>query len=221
MRSASSPGHVRIVLAVQQPHRTVERDRCMQQQPGASVLDQRAGDGIGLAVLAWPVQDTVAHEGGALLDGHRLPHQRLGEVGRGGDTDQRGDAIRTGERGEQRDPAAHRRADQDQRSLGQPVDHGERIVGPAADGAVLEPAAAGTVAGVVEAQHGLAAFGAERGERGRLVAGHVAAEAGEEHDRGTSALLPCPGQFDPIAAIEPSGAWHGVRSRRTASPARA
>ena len=71
-------------------------------------------------------------------------------------------AIRPGERGEQRDPAAHRRADQDQRSVGQPIDHRQRVVGPAADGAVLEPAAAGAVAGIVEAQHGLAAFGAER-----------------------------------------------------------
>ena len=72
---------------MQQPHRTVERDRRMQQQPGASVRDKRAGDGIGLAVLTRAVQNAVAHECGALLDGHRLPHQRLGEVGRGGDTD--------------------------------------------------------------------------------------------------------------------------------------
>ncbi len=52
--------------------------------------------GIGLAVLARHMQDPIAHERGAFLEGHRLPHQRLGEVGRSGDADQRGDAVRAG-----------------------------------------------------------------------------------------------------------------------------
>ena len=181
------------------------RDRPVQQQVvRPSSISARVigyGSPYWLGTCRTPSRMSVARS----LEGHRLPHQRLGEVGRGGDADQRGDAIRAGEGGQQRDPAAHRGADQDQRPFGQPVDHGQRILGPAADRAVLEPAAAGAVAGVVEPQHRLAALGAERRERGRLVAGHVAAEAGQEDHGGAAPVLPRPGQFHAIAAIEPSG----------------
>ena len=100
MCSASSPRHVGVCLAVQQPHRTVEPDRRVEQQPRATVVDQRAGDRVGLAVLARPLEHAVTHQLEALLGGHRLPHQPLGEVGGGGDADQRRDPAGAGEGGQ-------------------------------------------------------------------------------------------------------------------------
>ncbi len=202
------PRHIRVLLAVQQAHRTIDRDRVVQQQMLAAILDQRAGDLIGAAVFTGNIDVAVLHQPGAFLEGHRLPHQRLGEVGRGGDADQGRDALRAGEGGEQRQPAAHRGADQDQRSVALVVDHADGIGGPAADGAVLENAAAGAVSGIVELQHRLAARGTVFGERGCLVAGHVAAEAGQKDHGWAASILASPGEFHAVAAIEPSGGYH-------------
>src|SRR5262249_24993731 len=89
---------------------------------------------------------------------------------------------------EQHDPAAHRRADQDLRPLGQRVDDGERIIGPAPDRAVLEAAARGAMAAIVEADVGAARHPAAGLERARLGAGHVRPVAAEDHDAGAAPL---------------------------------
>jgi hypothetical protein len=61
-----------------------------------------------------------------------------GEVGRGGDADEARDAVGQRARDEQRDPAAHGGADEDLGAFGQRVDGGDGVLGPVADGAVLE-----------------------------------------------------------------------------------
>ena len=70
------------------------------------------------------------------------------------------------------------------------------------------------MARIVEAQHRLLMCGAECGECGCLVAGHVAAEAGQEDHGGAVAVVFCPGQLHAVAAIEPSGGLHGRYIRK-------
>jgi hypothetical protein len=91
---------------------------------------------IGLLVVSrgFPV-DAVALQDGAHVGVVAVPHEVLGEVGRRRDADQPGDPRRPGERRQQHDPAAHGGADQDLRSLGDLIEHGDGILGPAADGA--------------------------------------------------------------------------------------
>ena len=91
------------------------------------------------------------------------------------------------ERHEQRDPAAHGGADQNERPFGEVVDQEQRVARPFADRALLEPAAAGAVAAVIEPEAGVALLFAKGCQAGRLVAGHVAHEAGEEDQRGGTA----------------------------------
>ena len=73
-----------------------------------------------------------------------------------------GDAVGTRKRGQESDPATHGGADKDQFARCQGVDHGERVGGPGADGAIEEVAAAGTMPGIVEAQHPDTAFRAQK-----------------------------------------------------------
>jgi len=59
---------------------------------------------------------------------------------RGRDADEAGHALRHTLGEDQGDPAAHGRADQDLRALGQPRHRLRRVVGPVADRVVLESA---------------------------------------------------------------------------------
>ena len=81
----------------------------------------------------------------------------MGEVGCRRDADEPAHPLRPGQRDKQHDPAAHAGADQDQRARQRLVEHGERIVAPVADAAILEPAIRCAMAAIVEAQEGLAA----------------------------------------------------------------
>src|ERR1700729_1855792 len=64
------------------------------------------------------------------------------------------------------------------------------------------------MAGVVEAQHRVLARCAELRQRGRFVARHVAAKAGQKYDNRTGTVQLYPGEFGSITAIEASGGFH-------------
>ena len=121
------------------------------------------------------------------------PKQILGEIRRRGDADQRMNARGAGECGQQHDPTAHARPDQDLRAFGQLVEHGNRVLGPAADRAQGELAARRAVAEIVEAHEGATAPAAIFVEKQRLGAGHVGAKAAQEHDPGRGAGEPVVG----------------------------
>ena len=148
------------------------------------------------------MQDAVALQLRALAGHHGGPHQILGEVRRGGDADQGGDAVRPGQCHQKGDPAAHAAAGQQQRPRSQAINQQQGVVGPAADGAVREGAAAGAMAGVVQPQARQAVRGAECLGLERLRPLHVAAIARQEHR-----IRPAPGRVDPgqLHAVAPVG----------------
>ncbi len=82
-------------------------------------------------------------------------------------------------RQQQREPAAHRRADQHLRALGEALEHRGAVLKPAADGAVGEFAAGFAVAGIVEPDAGAAVLAGPVVERDGLGALHVGLEAAE------------------------------------------
>jgi len=169
------PRHIRIALTLQQPNRAAERDRRAQHQPGAPVLDQRAGDRQVLAVLARRVDHAVGQQPRALRRQHCCPHHILGKIGRGGDPDQAHDPARTRQRQQQGDPAAHAGPHENERA-GDAVHHRHRIRGPHTDGPVRERAATGAMAGIIQPEAGLARRPAKRGGLQRLRSPHVTAQ---------------------------------------------
>ncbi len=104
----------------------------------------------------------------------------VGEVGRAGDPDQRLDPVGAAQGKVERDPPAHRRADQDQRAFGQPVDGGEAFLEPFLERSVLEIPGARSGARIIEAQHRDPAPLGESVERQRLGPFHVRCIAGEK-----------------------------------------
>ena len=124
------------------------------------------GDGDQLALIGRGGRELAARprSAGACSSLEAVPDQILGEIRGRGDADQAPDAIRPGKRGQEGDPAAHAGADQDLGPLGQLVDHGQGILGPAADGAGAEIAGGGAMAEIVEAQEGMPAGPAMLGQ---------------------------------------------------------
>src|SRR5262249_54006306 len=78
---------------------------------------------------------------------------------------------------------AHRRADQDERTFGQPVDRRERFFQPGIEGAFGEISPARSGARIIEAEHSEPAFFRKRTESERLRSLHVRGIAGQEDDR--------------------------------------
>ncbi len=173
----------------------------------AAIFDQRAGDDLGAAIGAGDADEAVAHDGLPGRFGQAGPHQILGEIRRGRDADKGVDAGWPREGDQQRDPAAHGGADENDRALGQVVDEEQRIFGPAADGALLELALARAVSRVVEPEGGVAMLGGEGGKHGGLVAGHVAHEPRQKHQGGRSAWEKFVGEVGAVAAVD---AGHGL-----------
>ena len=96
-------------------------------------------------------------------------------------------ARRCAFREEQRQPAAHRRADHHLAARGR-GEHRPGLLEPAGNRPVLEAAAGTPVPGIVEAGHGEAASGGEGIERYGLGAAHVRAETAEPEEAGFAAL---------------------------------
>ena len=110
------------------------------------------------------------------------PDQVLGEIGGCGDTDQAANPRRSGKGCKQHDPASHARPDEDLLPLGQRIENRDRVLRPAANGAQAEIAGRCAVAEIVEAQIGLSAALAIILQEQCLSAGHVGAEATQEHN---------------------------------------
>ncbi len=94
------------------------------------------------------------------------------------------DPLGPGTRRQQHHPAAHARADQDLRPLGQLVEHLKHVGAPARHRRVLESARRLAVAEMIEAQERLAALQRQGLQMGRLGARHVGAKAADEHQPG-------------------------------------
>ena len=142
-RSATDEVDVAVGRAVQQPHREGQLAagvRSTRLPP--PVLDQPPGDRIGrVGVVRRHLDPPSAASRAARRGVHPGPHRVLGEVRRGGDADEPGDPPRQPPREQQGDPAAHARADQHLRALGQPHDRVLGVARPAADRAGEEVAA--------------------------------------------------------------------------------
>ena len=125
----------------------------------ASVLDQVAGDRVGLfGILRRACPDTGLLDLTLDLRRKPLPHQLFSEIDRGRDEHEPRDAricrrsARQFAAQQQREPASHRRADHDLRLAAKRFKYGERLLEPAADGALGEISAGLAVAGVIEAR---------------------------------------------------------------------
>ncbi len=176
------PGDVPVIRAVDQPHRAIERDFAAENKMFPAFVQKRLGYLVGLVVIV------IGDFGKALgcqllfLFGRKLAHdQVLGEVGGGGGADKARDTVRAGEGGEQYDPTAHGRPDQDLRALQQFIQDQDGVFGPASDGAVLEGARGLAMSEVIKPKKGLTAAAAEFLKRQRLATGHVGLEAGQEY----------------------------------------
>lgn len=143
-----------IRAALQNARRKWERQWAAQDQAGAAILDQAAGDDIGFNIFVRDFDAAFGHDGIAFIVREPRPITVLGKVGRTCDCDQPRDFIRPFARQEQRHPAAHRRADQDDLTVDQ-VYRGAGVFEPIANAAILKGAIADAVTRVVEPQEPL------------------------------------------------------------------
>ncbi len=143
-----------IRAALQNARRKWERQWAAQDQAGAAILDQAAGDDIGLNIFVRNFDAAHGHDRFAFFVREPRPIAILGKVGRTCDSDQPRDLIRPFAREQQRHPTAHRRADQDDLTVDH-VDRGAGVFEPIADAAVLKIAIADAVARIVEPQEPL------------------------------------------------------------------
>ncbi len=173
---------------MQDAHRAGNIDRAIEQQVAATVLDQPARDQVRLfAVLGWPLDVAVALHALALVGRQLVVPDRLREIRRRRQQRQCPHPLRTGQRQQQGDPAAHGRADDHLRARGQFIQHRQRITQPVADAAVRKAPAGRAVAGIVEAHEGATLLPAMLGEGGGLAAAHVGHEAATEQHAGRAA----------------------------------
>ena len=183
------PRHVGIALAVQQAHRTGQRELLVEQRwlRPSSISFQVKTDGSGEYCDGRSSRPSRSQRG-AILGRQALQQHALGEVGRGGDQHQAGQALGPRARHQQRQPAAHARAHQHQLAGGERVDRP-----PAncrASGRSCRPRSGPTTG------RGRDSRSADRRgrsssrpgfERHRLGAGHVGAEAAQERHRRRAA----------------------------------
>src|SRR5712692_5324157 len=191
------PGHVGILHALEDPHGTAGLDHAVEQQVSASLLDEPAGDRIGLLGILRRSRPNAGLLDLALdLRRKPFPHQLFGEVDRRRDQHEAHHArvwlraARQLARQQQRQPPSHRRADHNLRPAAKGIEHGERFLEPAADRAVGEIAAGFAVAGIVEARDRPAVVPRPQIERLGLGALHVRFEAAHPEQAGCRALAP-------------------------------
>lgn len=192
------PRDVRVFTSLQDGDRAACGEGLVQQKVIAAILDQLAGDGVGSVSIGGGTLDpSIAHQPlPALFIQPHFPNEFLGEVRGGGDEDKSANAARSpgGQRSlamllrqPQRQPAAHGRADEDLRAVGNTLKHGKCFFQPARDGAVFEGAARQAVAGVIHPGHGLSARPCVSCQCFCLGAIHVGLEAGEPEQAWLSA----------------------------------
>jgi hypothetical protein len=166
----------------------------------APVLDQPLRDRIGIGRIGGrPIPETVALDCLLNLGRELLPYQHFGEIDRRGNQHEAGDRGRgrAGSRGatlefaqqQERDPAAHGRADDHLRPAAERVENREAVLDPGCDRAIGEIAGRFAVPGVVEAHAGAPLLRGPGGKRLRLGATHVRLEPSEPKQPGCVARL--------------------------------
>ena len=143
-----------IRAALQNPRREWEGQRAAQDQARAAILDQAAGDDIGLNIFVRDFDAAFGHDGFTFFVREPRPIAVLGKVGRTCDCDQTRNLIRAFAGQEQRHPTAHGGADQDDLTVDH-VDRGAGVFKPIADATILKIAIADAMARVVEPQEPL------------------------------------------------------------------
>ena len=194
-REGVLPRHVGVLRALQDANRAADLDGAAEQQMLAAVLDQRAGDRIGLAIFRRPHPDALGLDLAASPPAEKPFHisssvkSGAGAISTSPASDARSRcALRQLARQQQRHPAAHRRADR--RSAGRRrtasntarLSSSQRPMVPSA-----KRAAGFAMAGIVEADAGAALFGGPGVERQRLGALHVGIEAAQPEQPGRGA----------------------------------
>ena len=197
------PWHLMVLHAVKEMHRAGDVQPAAKPQIVATVGDQVPGIfhrlvGIGVG----KGDDTVGLDAAALLVGEFRPEKVLGEIGRGGNADQSGDAVRSRQCHIQHQPAAKRGPDQNLRPFGQRIQRGQAVGCPARDIAVEKIAARQAVAAIIEPQAWPAGLLRPFLDHQRLGAVHVRAMAAQEGHAGSLAGPPAVGQPFAAANIE-------------------
>ena len=162
------------------------------------------------------MDDAVLPERRALLLAEASPEKVLGEIGRCGDAHQRVDARPQRERGEQHDPGAHARSDEEQRSPRTRREDREGIVAPRADRPVDEPARRAPVPLIVEADEGAVAGAAPVLEVTRLRSCHVGRVSAQEDDGRAEAGVGDVGEAGAVRGVEVRDGRLGRRRGRRA-----
>ena len=161
-----------IRAALQNARKEWEGQRAAQDQARAAILDQAAGDNIGLNIFVRDFDAAFGHDGFAFCVREPRPIAVFGKVGRTCDCDQTRNLIRAFAGQEQRHPATHRGADQDDLTVDQ-VDGCAGVFEPIADATILKIAIAGAMARVIEPQEPLPRCLGPFFESERLGAFHV------------------------------------------------
>ena len=188
-----------VLHAMQKMHRAGDVQPAPKPQIVATIGDQVPGIfhrlvGIGVG----KGDDTVGLDPAALLVGEFRPEKVLGEIGRGGDSDQPGHPVRARQRHIQHQPAAKRGPDQYLRLPGQRIQRGKAVGCPAGDVAVEKVAARQAVSAIIEPQAWPAGLPRPFLDNKRLGAVHVRAMATQEGHAGSGAGAPMVGK--PLAA---------------------
>ena len=189
-------GHVRIRLALQDADGARDVESFVQHQVLAAILDQAAGDGIGLAIGGRAQPHALLVQLAAHLVGELVPHQVRRHVGGRCQQHEAPDAL-GGQRvgalqvavDQQGEPAAHRGAHQDARPLAVGEDHVDGLLQPFRDRAVDEQSARCAVAGIVEAQAGAAGFARQGCQGLRLGALHVGLVAAQPDEAAAAEIV--------------------------------
>ena len=189
------PRHVWVLHPLQDADRAAGLDHGAKKKVVAAVLDQAAGNEVGLAgVCGRAGVGALLHDRALHFGGKTFPHQLLGEIHGRGDQDEPGHpgrcrcrALHQFAHEQQRQPAAHGGADHYLRTTAEGVEHRQAFLQPAADGALGEDAAGFPMSGIIEAGHGAALFCRPSEQGLRLGSPHVGLEAAEPKQAGRGA----------------------------------
>ena len=176
-----APRHRIITLAVQQTHRGGDANLAIEQQVGPRIIDEGTGIAIGFTIIGWAGEEALRLQLPPLGFAQLEPPN--GEIRRRHHAHQPGQPILQRPARQQGDPAAHRASDQ-QHLARRPdmIDQRQHIIGPAADAAIKELAAAGPAARIIQPQKCLALGARPVAQRFGFRSGHVAHVTGQEYD---------------------------------------
>src|SRR3954453_14646875 len=130
---------VPIGLAVDKANGAIERNDIVQHSHPLARFPKASGKQLRLWSVGAGFSQAARHLQFSLLFGGEAP---IGEVRRRGNADQRLYPLTPLKRDVERDPAAHRGANENERAVGQSVDSGKTLFKPQFNRSVLETTAA-------------------------------------------------------------------------------